>query len=411
LVDISETTTLTPPDQAVLTPPAPVTAPEQEEAARMVPVTDDQREKLEKKVQEFIDIVVSADVNSEPFKQKVNAIHKMGNAEIREAASMSSRMLERPVRAMNEGLFDENSTVGRSLVELRQTVEELDPSRHGDLLSAKKLFGFIPFGNKLSNYFHQYQSAQSHINAILESLYNGQDELRKDNAAIENEKARLWETMGMLEKYTYVGRQIDAALEARIAKIESQHPEKARVVKEEMLFYVRQKVQDLLTQLAVSVQGYLSLDMVRKNNLELIKGVDRASTTTVSALRTAVIVAQALTNQKLVLDQVTALNRTTSDMIAGTARMMKQQAADIGQQASSSSVEVDKLKAAFSDIYTSIDMMAEYKVKALDNMQQTVNALSDEVEKSKTWLDRIRKQEAASGIAPAELVPSDEVRI
>ncbi|MEA3243965.1 MAG: toxic anion resistance protein, partial [Pseudomonadota bacterium] len=124
---MSETTTLTPPDQAVLTPPAPVAAPEKEEAARMVPVKEDQREKLEQKVQEFIDIVVSADVNSEPFKEKVSAIHKMGNAEIREAASMSSRMLERPVRAMNEGLFDENSTVGRSLLELRQTVEELDP--------------------------------------------------------------------------------------------------------------------------------------------------------------------------------------------------------------------------------------------------------------------------------------------
>jgi uncharacterized protein YaaN involved in tellurite resistance len=408
---MSETTTLTPPDREMLTPPAPVAAPDKEEAARMVPVTDEQREKLEKKVQEFIDIVVTVDVNSESFKEKVSAIHNLGNAEIRQAANMSSRMLDRPVRAMNQGLFDENSMVSRSLVELRQTVEDLDPSRQGNLLSARKLLGFIPFGNKLTNYFHQYQSAQSHINSILESLYNGQDELRKDNAAIETEKVRLWETMGMLEQYVYVGRQIDATLEARIAEIETAHPEKARVVKEEMLFYVRQKVQDLLTQLAVSVQGYLSLDMVRKNNLELIKGVDRASTTTISALRTAVIVAQALTNQKLVLDQVTALNRTTSDMIAGTARMMKQQAADIGRQASSSSVEIDKLKAAFSDIYTSMDMMAEYKVKALDNMQQTVTALSDEVEKSKTYLDRIRKEEAASGVAQVELLPSDEVHI
>ena len=408
---MSETTTLQPPDQELLTPPAVVATPDREEAARMVPVTEEQRQKLEKRVQEFIDIVVSVDVNSESFKEKINAIHKLGNAEIREAANMSSRMLQRPVRAMNEGLFDDDSIVGRSLIELRQTVEELDPSRDEKLLSPKKLLGFIPFGNRLNNYFHQYQSAQSHINAILESLYNGQDELRKDNAAIETEKARLWDTMGMLEQYVYVGGQIDSALEARVAEIEVRDPEKARVVKEEMLFYVRQKVQDLLTQLAVSVQGYLSLDMVRKNNLELIKGVDRASTTTVSALRTAVIVAQALTNQKLVLDQVTALNTTTSDMIAGTARMMKQQAADIGQQAAGSSVEIDKLKAAFADIYASMDMMAEYKVKALDNMQQTVKALSEEVEKSKIHLDRIRKEEAAAGLADAELLPSKEVHI
>ena len=307
---MSETTTLQSPAPEPLTPPAAVVALDKEEAARMVPVTEEQREKLEEKVREFIDLVVRVDVNSESFKEKVNAIHKLGNAEVREAANMSSRLLQRPVRAMNEGLFDENSMVGQSLIELRKTVEELDPSRRDNLLAPKKLLGFIPFGNRLTNYFHQYQSAQSHINAILESLYNGQDELRKDNAAIETEKTRLWDTMGMLEQYVYVGKQIDSALENRIAEIEAQDPEKARVIKEEMLFYVRQKVQDLLTQLAVSVQGYLSLDMVRKNNLELIKGVDRASTTTVSALRTAVIVAQALTNQKLVLAQVTALNTT-----------------------------------------------------------------------------------------------------
>ncbi len=101
-------------------------------------------------------------------------------------------------------------------------------------------------------------------------------------------------------------------MDDRISSIESSDRNKARVVKEEMLFYVRQKVQDLLTQQVVNIQGYLALDMVRHNNLELIKGVDRATTTTVAALRTAVIVAQALTNQKLVLDQITALNTTTS---------------------------------------------------------------------------------------------------
>ncbi len=45
-----------------------------------------------------------------------------------------------------------------------------------------------------------------------------------------------------------------------------------------------------MTQLAVAVQGYMALDLIRRNNLELIRGVDRAQTTTVAALRTAVIV-------------------------------------------------------------------------------------------------------------------------
>lgn len=408
---MSQTETLTPPEQTVLQPPAPVSPVEKEQAAGMVPVSDEQRRALDDKVEEFINIVVSVDVHSEQFQEKVRSIHSMGSDKIRDAASMSNRMLERPVRAMNEGVLDGKSPIGKALLELRSTVEDLDPSKQGDLLSPKKLLGFIPFGNKLKDYFDKYQSAQSHINAIIQALYNGQDELKKDNASIEVEKTRLWDTMGMLEQYAYVGKEIDRALESRVAEIEVQSPEKAKVVKEEMLFYVRQKVQDLLTQLAVSVQGYMALDMIRKNNLELIKGVDRATTTTVSALRTAVIVAQALTNQKLVLDQITALNTTTSNMIAGTAAMLKQQAAQIGEQASSSTIEIDKLKSAFSDIYATMDMMADYKVKALGSMQQTVDALTSEIDKSKGFLDRIKQQDAAEQVAQTDLTAPNDVRI
>ena len=175
------------------------------------------------------------------------------------------------------------------------------------------------------DYFQKYQSSQAHLNAIINSLYHGQDELRQDNASIEQEKANLWAIMGRLRQYAYLAQHLDTALSAQIADIETTDPDRAKVLKEDLLFPVRQKVQDLLTQLAVSVQGYLALDLIRRNNVELIKGVDRATTTTVSALRTAVIVAQALSDQKLVLDQITALNTTTGNLIESTSTMLRQQ--------------------------------------------------------------------------------------
>jgi uncharacterized protein YaaN involved in tellurite resistance len=115
------------------------------------------------------------------------------------------------------------------------------------------------------------------------------------------------------------------------------------------------------------------------------------------------MVAQALTNQKLVLDQINALNSTTSDMIANTAKMLKQQAADINYQATNSTVELDKLKSAFSDIYQTMDMMTDYKIKALANMQKTVNVLSSEIDKSKAYLDKTRQQESASVTADTKI--------
>lgn len=389
---------LTPPDtqdaQAlVLTPPEPVKVVEPSSADEMITLSEEQVGALDARVQAFVSDIVTLDVNGEEFKQRLDAVHALGSKEIHEAASSSNRMLDRPTRSLNDGLFGSGTSVGDTLIDLRQTIEDLDPSRAGDLFTPKKIFGFIPFGNKLRDYFAKYQSSQTHINRIIESLYRGQDELHKDNAAIEQEKANLWQTMQKLKQYVYVGKQIDQALEAKISQIESSSKEKARVIREELLFYTRQKVMDLLTQEAVSVQGYLALDMIRKNNLELIKGVDRATTTTVSALRTAVIVASALNNQKLVLDQISALNKTTSSLIEGTSAMLKQQSVKIHESAASSTLELDKLKSAFQNIYDTMDRVADFKTKALGSMQQTVDTLSTEIEKSRSYVDRVRENE------------------
>jgi len=382
---------LTPP---VLVPPAPVTVIEPETAGGMVQVDAKLVPELDAQVEQFIADTLTLDKNSAGFKERVESIHRMGNADVVKAASVSNRMLERPVRLMKDGLFSEGSVIGKGLLDLRRKVEELNPARQGDLFQPRKILGLIPFGSKIEDYFDKYHSAQSHLNTILDSLADGKDELMRDNAAIELEKVALWETMQRLEQYIYIGKRLDAKLTERISEIETNDPEKARVVKEELLFYTRQKVTDLLTQQAVSVQGYLALDMIRKNNLELSKGVDRASTTTISALRTAVMVAQALTNQKLVLEQIKALNSTTEDMIVATSELLKTQSAEIHQQASGSMIGVEKLQQAFDNVFATMDMISDYKVQALDNMKLTVDALTGQVERAQKYVDQVREGEA-----------------
>ncbi|MEW6039398.1 MAG: toxic anion resistance protein [Pseudomonadota bacterium] len=388
-----------------LSPPQPVQPVEETQAAGMVRLEAETLAKLDMKIADFIAQVLDHPLQSEEFKAKLAGAHTLGNEEIRAAAGVSNRLLEKPMRAMSAGVFDSGSDISRALLDLRAKVEELDPSRQGNLLEPRKLLGLIPMGSRIHDYFRQYESAQAHINGIIQALYAGQDELRKDNAAIEEEKIQAWKIMEKLEQYAYAGKKIDAALEEKLAEIEAQDPEKARVVREELQFYVRQKVQDILTQLAVTIQGYLAMDMIRKNNLELIKGVERATTTTVSALRTAVIVAQALANQKLVLDQVGALRSTTGNLIESTSAMLKQQAGRVQEQAGGTAVDLKQLQAAFQNIYETMDMVAGYKLQALDNMRQTVDALTQAVARSKTYLDRAREEtvaEVAAGLPAAK---------
>jgi uncharacterized protein YaaN involved in tellurite resistance len=377
--------------ELTLTPPPPVPAVRPEKAAGLVPVDSEQKSKLEAKVQKFIDDLVAQDVNSPEFGRCVDQITHMGRREIAEASGQSNRFLERPVRAM-----DETSGVGTDLAQLRRTVEDLDPSKRGNLLAPRKLFGIIPFGNRLRGYFDSYKSAQSHISAILARLQGGKDELLMDNAAIDVERQNLWQALGRLEQMIYMSKALDTQLEARAAELEASDPAKAKAIRENPLFYVRQRTQDLLTQMAVSVQGYLALDLVKKNNVELIKGVDRASTTTVGALRTAVTVAQALTNQKLVLDQITALNTTTANMIDATGEMLRDNTARVHEQAVSATIPLETLSRAFQNIYDTMDSIDTFKLKALDNMKQTVATLESEVSKSKGYIARAQQQSQGS---------------
>jgi len=390
---------LAPPAGNVLTlsAPEPLTPVVDTQVPRMAPqVAAEAVPALDAKVESFMQALTSATPRSPEFAQQAANVRSMGDNDIRKAAETSNRLLQQPVRALQEGGIAQGSKVGQTLLDLRRTVEDLDPSQ---ATGAKKILGIIPFGDKINDYFRRYQSAQSHLNGILHALRNGQDELTRDNVALNMEKQNLWQAMGRLNQYVYISERLDTKMAAKIAELELSDPEQAKALSQDVLFYIRQKHQDLLTQLAVSIQSYLAIDVLIKNNIELIKGVDRASTTTISALRTAVIVAQAMGNQKLVLDQITALNQTTSGMIQRTSEMLRDNSARIQEQAASATIGLPQLQAAFANIYQTMDSIDTFKLKALDSMAQTIGVLETEVAKSQEYLDRVKSadQRQATG--------------
>ncbi|HEX4727122.1 MAG TPA: toxic anion resistance protein [Jatrophihabitans sp.] len=383
------------PGALVLAPPAPVVLVEKEQAVGAIPLDDAKQAELRTKAQQFVDGLAALDMRSPQFAEKVSQITTMGDSDMRAAASMANRMLERPAAAMGKNGGDAQSRVSNTLVDLRHTVTGLDPKRE-DLTGVKKILKYLPGGDKVDRYFDKYRSAQSHLDAIIKGLSSGQDELRKDNAAIETEKANMWTTMGKLSEYNQLAGALDAAVEQKVAELEAaSKAEDANIMRSDALFPIRQRRQDLMTQMAVNVQGYMALDLIRKNNLELIKGVDRAQTTTIAALRIAVIVSQALSRQKLVLDQINALNTVTSNLIESTSEQLKLQGGAINQQAASATIDVAKLQAAFDNVFATMDAVDTFRAQAVDSMAQTVTALESQIERAKPYLERTRRGELA----------------
>ncbi|GGW06506.1 toxic anion resistance protein [Streptomyces narbonensis] len=395
---------LTPPEHdtpLVLTPPEPVPPVRPAQAAAgLVPLDESTRTEMSRRASEYVTTLEGLDPRSPDFAGRIGEIAALGAGEIRSAAQQSNRMLDRTVRSLGAGApgGDARTRVGASLVELRRTVEDLDP-RDAPAKGIKGLLAKLPGGNRLRDHVAKYASSQATLNRIIGSLRGGQDELRRDNAALQTERARLWETLGKLQEYAVLTEALDAAVEQRVAL--TPDPAQADALRADVLFPVRQKHQDLLTQLAVCAQGYMAMDVVRRNNDELIKGVDRAASTTLTALRIAVMLASALENQAKVTQQVNVLRSTTEDLILGNAAMLSQQAEDIHEIAANPAVGAETLRTAFQQIYSTLDAIDSYKVRATESMAATVDSLTAELQVASAHLERSRRTSALEGGGPA----------
>ncbi|MFB8078179.1 toxic anion resistance protein [Streptomyces sp. NPDC056013] len=396
--DPRRTMALTPPEHdtpLVLTPPEPVPPVRAEQASGLVPVDEATRAELTRRAAEYVGSLDGLDPRSPEFAGRIGEITALGTGEMRSAAQQSNRMLDRTIRSLDAGGGgDAQARVGSSLVELRRTITDLDP-RDTPGRGLKGLLAKLPGGNRLRDHVARYASSQATLNRIVGSLRGGQDELRRDNAALQTERARLWETMGRLQECAVLTDALDAAVEQRVAA--TADPARADALRADVLFPVRQKHQDLLTQLAVCAQGYLAMDVVRRNNDELVKGVDRAATTTVSALRIAVMLASALDNQRKVAEQVHALRSTTEDLVRGNAEMLATQAGEIQRIAADPAVGAETLRTAFQQIYRTLDAIDTYKARATESMAATVESLTAELQEASAHLARSRRTGALEG--------------
>jgi uncharacterized protein YaaN involved in tellurite resistance len=378
-----------------LTAPEPVLVVAPEEAEKRITVPPDVAARIDAMVATFLDSIASLDAHSDEYQRRIAEVNGIGEREIVATSEMSNRLLDRPVRAVT-GVLEGKAPIAKNLVELRRTVEDLNPARYDlSAMSPRKLLGVIPLGDRLRNYFDRYTKAQTHIQAISRSLTESRTSLEADNAAISQEERALWTEMETLRQYAYLARTLDESLERRIDALATTDAARGRALREDVLFPVRHRLQDILTQLAVAAQGYAALRVVRQNNQEVIRAIHTATTTTTAALRTAVMVAQALTDQRLVLDQLKAVNETTSGMIESTSALLRSQTTEVEDQTTKPGVDMASLQRAWDNVFATLDQIDAYKTTALETMKVTVRELSGQVERSRAYVDHLEQADRA----------------
>ncbi len=352
---------------------------------------------LDKLADEFVSAVMSFDqADTEARSDRKRAIELLG-AKAQKQSGHRSRMLQGPIRDLSKKGAD-GGPVANALVELAVETSKLDPNSWDfSVTGFAKVFSFIPgVGNKLQKYFLQYESAQGLIDGIIKSLEEGRNLLQRDNSTLTEDQKIMRSLTLLLQKQIKIGELIDRKLSYQLERELTPEDERYKFIAEELLFPLRQRIIDLQQQLAVNQQGILAIELIIRNNKELVRGVNRAINVTVSALQVAVTVALALAHQKLVLDKVELLNATTSDLIAGTAKRLRTQGAAIHKQASSAMLDIESLKGAFEDINAALEDISQFRQEALPKMASQILEMDELAKKGEQSIQRLEQGTAAS---------------
>lgn len=335
--------------------------------------------------------IMAVDLDSfEHRKEFTTAIDTFGQDVVQKSEVKNEILSKRMAELSKNGT--ESGEVAKGLEDLAIRMRDLDPS--GIDFAKKGRLGKV--FNPVRRYFDRYKTADAEIADIVKSLEKGKGTLKNDNTTLELEEASMREITKQLNQKIEMGTALDTYLTNALEeqKALGGNEDKVRFVEEEVLFPLRQRIMDFQQLQVVNQQGIVAMDVIRSNNKELIRAVDRAETVTVSSLRTAVTVAGALYNQKIVLEKVQLLNASTNAMIEATSKMLKEQGVAIQQQATEANISVETLKASFANTLSALDDISNYKQQALPKIAKTIADFRELAETGEKRLIEMEKRGA-----------------
>ncbi len=354
-----------------------------------LPLSADLQMAVEAQLEQFMQGLLSEDVQSDAFRQRLDSAFSLGREEISIASGLMQGQL---LQANFIGM--EDSPAFKAIQEMRGHLDALNPGKEGDLFQTQRFLGFIPYGNKLQSYFRKYQSASAQLQKSMQQLYTARDDMQREVIDIEATRLKLWDAMQKLRAAMHFAENLDTRLAQRVAVLKASDKQRATALEQEVLFYVRQNLQDMLTQQAVCTNGYLALEVLKKTGREMMNGCSRVASTGMSALAVAQTVARATGNQIKVMDALTGINRTIENLLTETGHQLNQHTEKVGQFAQNPMLGIEKLKEMFEQTFKAMDAMDSFRSKAIDVMGQNNVILQQQCAKAENYIDRHRQQQA-----------------
>lgn len=298
---------------------------------------------------------LAASILAQPGDHKAGRqVSAMGVRE-QQRASKEIGLLKTRVGTMLKQLEGGGGEIPKTLVQLRNTMDEINPQVLSQPTGLAKWLGRAPgIGKVLKRVAVKYESVQTQIDHIMAGLRHGKDKLLMDSAELE----QLYEQVGTaqqgVQQSAYVGELLWQKLEE--ASDESADPARRQKL-QAMMQRVAMRVQDLRTMEQVNLQFFVSIDMTLQNNDMLCEQIDRTVMVTQSLLTVGLAIQAALASQKQIATAVREVQDSTAAMLEANAAAIGQQAKEIGDMQNNPVIALDRVKNAYNSLVGAMDEM------------------------------------------------------
>ena len=303
----------------------------------------------------------------------MNGLMNLG-AEAQQNASRKLDLLKGKVGDLLNELEGDGSKIPKDLVQLRMLLDKINPHKIEKKGFFSKLLGKVPgVGDRLKEIAIRYESVQTQIDLIVNSIREGKDTLLRDNISLEQLYDDVKGQQVAVQKNAYLGELLLGELEKRSAQTTDP------VLKQKLqmaMHSIAMRVQDLRTMEQVNLQFFVSIDLTTNNNTLLSQAVDRTLTVTTNVITVGLAIATALANQKRTMEATLATQEYAGQILASNAASIRQQTSDIAKMYSNPVLALEHVQKSYDDLISAIDEVEKVKSQGIETAKKGIAKLS-----------------------------------
>lgn len=386
-------------DVFVLDPPKPIQVPSETQAKRTIaPVPVEQKPevdaKVASKVEEFVQRVSAADLQSDQFRDMLQRAFAAGRKEITDTSDFISK---NPFLAQTTFKDYDETDGAQALRKLSVLMADANP-KGKDLLGPVTFLGkTLPFGSKLRNYLDDFKPVGVKMGKLMETLVAEEDAQSREIASLDVTEGQLYEKLQKLDRATEYLSLLDSRLEAESSSLATSNPEKSKALREEVLFYVRGNLNDVISHKVLVVAGIGQIRQLRHTGRMTLHGMQRIRTLGMDALAIAQSVAIAAYNQKKRAELNAKVQSVVNDVVAGLGETIEAHTKRVIEFESNPILGIQSLESSVDKTLEAINLFNNFRSDAVNTMAADNQKLVNLYDKAKGALRIEEKSKGPAG--------------